>query len=71
MAIVTLLNEEGGREGDRRSLDLDRLRYIIISESDDDECPVRPRAVCSAPLERSDEAMISFVSADEREEGRK
>ena len=46
MAIVTLLNEEGGREGDRRSLDLDRLRYIIISESDDDECPlrVRPRA---------------------------
>ena len=64
--------ERRGREGDRRSLDLDRLRYIIISESDDDECSASlPLAVCSAPLERSDEAIISFASADEREEGSK
>ena len=34
MAIVTLLNERTRREGD---ISIDRLRYIIISESDDDE----------------------------------
>ena len=69
MAIVTLLNEEGGRAIGARSISIGYatssfLRATMTSVPS-------ARAVCSAPLERSDEAMISFVSADEREEGSK
>ena len=53
MAIVTLLNERTNEEGGRDH----RLRFIIISGSDDDEtCLFDPRLV--APL--SDQAIISF-----------
>ena len=70
MAIVTLLNEEGGRAIGARSISIGYATSSFLSATMTSVLSrLPPLAVCSAPLERSDEAIISFVSADEREEG--